>query len=235
VTTAGSPDHFAFKVLEHARRSALWRVAERPGPVPWLDPDRLAEQRALLPEPVYRQLFENEWTAAEGALLDPAMLEAAFCLAGPALERDPGAVYGAGLDLGGSRDRSVLAIGHRDGDAVFLDRMQVWQGSRRDPVSFAEVERFIVQTYRRFRFRLSIDPWQALDLAQRLRAHDIDVHEFSFTPVAKQRLAATLLSTLNAGRLRLYEADGLRDELLGLRLVQNAAGAWTFRPPTRRS
>jgi hypothetical protein len=36
------------------------------------------------------------------------------------------------------------------------------------------------------------------------------------------------LSTLNSGRLRLYEADGLRDELLGLRLVQNAAGAWTF-------
>ena len=32
LTTAGSPDHFAFRILEHARRSPLWRTSERDGP-----------------------------------------------------------------------------------------------------------------------------------------------------------------------------------------------------------
>ena len=38
----------------------------------------------------------------------------------------------------------------------------------------------------------------------------------------------SLLHTLNAGHLRLYEAEGLRDELMGLRLRQSASGAWSF-------
>jgi hypothetical protein len=92
LTTAGSPDHFSFKVLEHARSSPLWRCSERPGPAPWMDEDRLSEQRQRLPDSVYRQLFENEWTAAEGAFLDPAVIDAAFCLEWAMSFRPPGCV-----------------------------------------------------------------------------------------------------------------------------------------------
>lgn len=228
LTTAGSPDHFAFKVLEHARTSPLWRVSERPGPAPWIDAERLAEQRARLPVAVYEQLFENRWTAAEGSFLDPAMIDAAFTLAGHALDRAEGCRYLAALDLGTVNDRTALAIGHRDGDRVLLDRMQTWQGSRRRPVDFAEVEAFIVNAHKRFRFALRLDPWQGLDLAQRLRAQGIAAQEFAFTSQSKQRLASTLLSTINSGNLELYEAEGLRDELLALRLVQSSSGSWAF-------
>jgi hypothetical protein len=227
LTTAGSPDHFAFKVLEHARASSLWRCSEREGPAPWMDDDRLFEQRQRLPESVYEQLFENRWTAAEGSFFDRAVVAAAFVLDGPAPERGYGP-YVAGLDLGTVNDRTVFALGHRDGDRVLLDRMQVWQGSRRHPVDFGEVERFVVATHQRFGFTLRLDPWQGLDLAQRLRAQSIAAEEFHFSPASKQRLAATLLSTINNGDLLLYEADGLREELLGLRLVQTSSGAWTF-------
>ncbi len=227
LTTAGSPDHFAYKVLEHARTSPLWRCSERPGPAPWMAEDRLSEQRQRLPDSVYRQLFLNEWTAAEGAFLDPAVIDAAFCLEGPALEREYGQ-YVAGLDLGTVNDRTVLAIGHRDGDRVELDRMQCWQGSRKQPVDFAEVEQFIVASHHRFGFTLRLDPWQGLDLAQRLRGQGVRAEEFTFSPASKQRLAATLLSTINVGNLALYEAEGLRDELLALRLVQTRSGVWTF-------
>jgi hypothetical protein len=234
LTTAGSPDHFSFKVLEHARSAALWRTSERDGPPPWMDADRLAEQRQRLPAAVYEQLFENRWTQAEGSFLDPLVIEAAFVLDGPALDRAgpdgrplPGP-FVAGLDLGTVNDRTVLAVGHRDGDRVQLDRMQTWQGSRARPVDFAEVEAFIVQAHARFGFTLRLDPWQGLDLAQRLRAQSIRAEEFTFSSASKQRLAATLLSTLNSGQLRLYEAEGLRDELLALRLVQTTSGAWSF-------
>ena len=192
--------------------------------------DRLAEQRQRLPHAVFEQLFENRWTQAAGTFLDPAVIEAAFCLEGPSLQRDQfgQSSYAAGLDLGTVNDRTVLAIGHRDGDRVVLDRMQSWQGSRARPVDFAEVERFIVEAHRRFGFSLRLDPWQGLDLAQRLRAAGVHAEEFSFTSASKQRLASTLLSTINAGNLHLYEAEGLRDELLALRLVQSSSGSWSF-------
>jgi hypothetical protein len=106
--------------------------------------------------------------------------------------------------------------------------MHTWQGSRRRPVDFSEVETFIVNSHKRFRFAPRIDPWQALDLAQRLRAQGVSADEFNFSSQSKQRLASTLLSTLNAGHLELYEAEGLRDELLALRLVQSTSGAWAF-------
>jgi hypothetical protein len=191
--------------------------------------ERIAEQKARLPLAVFEQLFENRWTAAEGAFLDPAVIDAAFSLDGPALDRGEGvSVYAAGLDLGTVNDRTVFALGHRDGDRVILDRMQVWQGSRKRPVDFAEVEEFIVQAHRRFGFSLRLDPWQGLDLAQRLRAQGVRAEEFTFSSSSKQKLAATLLSAINAGNLSMYEADGLREELLGLRLVQTTAGAWAF-------
>lgn len=228
LTTAGSPDHFAYKVLEHARRSPLWRCSERRGPAPWMAADRLEEQRRRLPDAVFRQLFLNEWTQAAGSFLDPAVIDAAFCLDGPAVERDQSKVYAAALDLGVVHDRTVFALGHRDGDRVQLDRMQTWQGSRKQPVDFAEVERFILEAHRRFGFSLRLDPWQGLDLAQRLRAAGVYAEEFAFTSASKHRLAATLLSAINAGNLKLYPAEGLQDELLALRLVQSTSGAWGF-------
>jgi hypothetical protein len=234
LTTASSPDHFAYKVLEHARTSELWRVSERRGPSPWMSGDRLAEQRARLPHSIFQQLFENEWIASEGSFLDPAVVDAAFTLEGPRMDRTlltgheiPGP-FVAALDLGVVHDRTVLSIGHRVGDRVLLDRQQTWQGSRRAPVDFAEVEAFIVAAHERFRFRLTLDPWQALDLAQRLRGRGVPTEEYTFSSASKQKLAATLLSTINNGLLDLYEADGLRDELLALRLVQSSSGAWGF-------
>ncbi len=228
LTTAGSPDHFAFGVLRHARQSSLWRCGERAGPAPWMDADRLEEQRQRLPDAVFRQLFWNEWTAVAGSFLDPAVVDAAFCLDGPALEHDPAGFYAAGLDLGTVNDRTVLSIGHRVGDRVRLDLMRTWQGSRARPVDFAEVEAFIRRAYERFRFVLRLDPWQGYDLAQRLRAAGIHAEEFTFSSASKQRLASTLLSTVNAGCLELYEAEGLREELRALRLVQSVSGAWGF-------
>jgi hypothetical protein len=168
------------------------------------------------------------WDVVWGAFLDPAVIAAAFSLDGPALDRAEGCRHFAALDLGTVNDRTAFAIGHRDGEQVVLDRMQVWQGSRRRPVDFAQVEAFIVNAHKRFRFALRLDPWQGLDLSQRLRAQGVSADVFNFTPASKQRLASTLLSTINAGHLALYEAEGLRDELLALRLVQSTSGTWGF-------
>jgi hypothetical protein len=230
LTTSSTPRHFSHEILEHAKASPLWHVNEVEGPSPWLDPVKLEEQRLRLPAAVYAQLFENRWTEAEGAFLDPAVVDAAFSLAGPALAAEPGrSGYMAGLDLGHVNDRSVFAIVHqREGGDVYLDRLQTWAPTKDAPVDFGDIEYFIRAAHERFRFTLRLDPWQGLDLAQRLRAAGIPAREFNFSAGSKQKLAATLLHSLNAGKLRLYPAEGLREELLDLRVKQTAAGGWTF-------
>ena len=93
-------------MLDHALVTGLWRVNEVPGPVPWLDPDRLEEQRHRLPASSFARLFLNQWTAAEDRLVDPDDLMACVVLDGP-LAPDSRRRYVIGLDVGirNRRDR----------------------------------------------------------------------------------------------------------------------------------
>jgi hypothetical protein len=228
LTTPSYPHHFAAEILDHARSSPMWRVHEVTGPPPWMDGDRLEEQRSRLPESVFAQLFEGLWTEAEGAFLSPAALDECFALAGPQppdVHRNPR--YVAGLDLGHVNDRTALAVAHRDGPHVVLDYMRTWEGSRRHPVNFDDVENAIASLYGDYKFSLRADPWQGLHLLQHLRDRGVRAKEFQFTPSSKQRLASTLLQSVNDRQLKLYPVDGLREELLGLR-VKQTSGGWTF-------
>ncbi len=229
VSTPSDPAHFSRAELDHAYASPLWRVSETHGPAPWTDPDKLAEQRAALPAPIYQQLYEGLWVPGAGAFLDPETLDRAITLHGPNLRPgDISARYTAGLDLGAVRDAAVFTICHRDGPRVVLDLMMRWTGTRKDPVSFSAIEEAILAEYRRFRFtRLLTDPWQALPLLERLRAKGVAVEEFHFSQQSKQRLAGVLLSLFQEGNIDLYDVPGLRAELLALRLVQHGAN-WSF-------
>jgi hypothetical protein len=229
LTSAGTPSHYSYRLLQHARSSPLWRTLERAGPPPWVDEARLEEQRKRLPPSVFAQLFQAEWCEVEGSFLDAAVVDAAFVLAGPSLRREHGrSGYVAALDLGHVNDRTVFAVGHLEGETVVLDAMTSWSGSRAQPVSFSEVEEHVLAAHERYGFALSTDPWQALHVAERLRARGVRTREVNFSPQFKQRLASTLLQALNDGAVHLYPADGLREELLALRLKQGSAGSWAF-------
>ena len=233
LTTPSTPTHFAYAVLEHARTDPRWRSHEVREPPPWLDPERVDEQRARLPASVFAQLFLGDWTQAEGSFLDAALVEALFTLDGPAVEAEPGRRYAAGLDLGHANDSSALAVMHRAKDgAACLDRLATWVPAKGRPVDFAAVERFVLAAHERFGFRLRLDPWQGIALAQRLREAGVRAEEFHFGSGTKQRLASVLLEAVNTGGLRLYDDDDLRHELLELRLRQSASGAWSWDHPS---
>jgi hypothetical protein len=174
--------------------------------------------------PVVRERLDR----GRGRVPLPGALDECFALAGPQPPDPHGRPrYVAGLDLGHVNDRSALAVAHRDGPHVVLDYMRTWEGSRRSPISFDDVENGIASAHDDYRFRLSADPWQALHVLQRLRTRGIRAREFNFSPSAKQRLASTLLQSVNDRTLRLYPVGGLREELLGLRVKQTSSG-WTF-------
>jgi phage terminase large subunit-like protein len=179
LTTAGSPSHPAHKLLEHARRDPLWRVHEVPGPSPWADPERLAEQKRRLPESSYLRLFENVWTEPEDALVLIDDLRAAIQLDGPQEPR-PGVKYVIGLDVGLKNDRSVATVCHVEETAghlsdadkrrVVLDRIAVWQGTRKEPVQLTELEAWLAHASKDYNNAAIIfDPWQAAGSMQRLR------------------------------------------------------------------
>jgi hypothetical protein len=231
ITTASVPMHWSKEtVYDHALAEKAWRVSETHDPAPWIDPEELAAERRRLPQAIYEQLWENRWVAAAGSFLDPALIDAAFTLPGPSLDRDTSFKYFAGLDIGLVNDLTAFVIGHRDGDVVYLDRIETWQGSQDAPVDInGVVEPFIVEQHKRFHFELQADPWQGMDLVSRLKKRGVKAEVQHFTTGSKQKLAQTLLSAINHGALRLYPAEGLREELIALRLVQsNSTGAWSF-------
>jgi phage terminase large subunit-like protein len=228
LTTAGDPAHWSHGVLEHALVDPLWRVHEVKGPPPWMDPDRLAEQRRRLPESQFQRLFMNEWTTSEDRLALPADIAACATLDGP-MEPERSRSYAIGVDVGIRRDRTVAAVchGEAEGDRVrvALDRMQVWAGSRESPVRLSDVEGWLIQAAETFHHaRIVVDPWQAIGLAQRLRSRGLWVEEFTFSASSVGRLAVTLHTLIRDHMLAIPNEPELIEELLNVRLRETTPG-----------
>ena len=238
LTTAGDPAHWSAGVLELARASERWRVSEMAGPCPWVDPAALDEQRRLLLPSSFERLHLNRWTASEDRLTTLDDLRACVTLSGP-LAPLRGERYVVAVDLGVKNDRSVAAVVHAEpyaaevdgqvtatlGQRVVLDRMEVWSGTPARPVSLDAVEEWIAQAVASFgRAQVIIDPWQAVGMAQRLRARGCRVVEFAFSSQSVGRLAQTLYQLIRAHALALPDDEALLDELANVRLRETAPG-----------
>ena len=224
LTSAGDPAHWSFPILQHAYVEPLWRVHEIPGPPPWIDAHRLAEQRRRLPQPAYARLYNNEWTAGTDRLTNLDDLRACVTLAGP-LAPQPRLDYTIGVDLAVARDTAAMAICHADplypeeteeyrcGQRVVLDRLETWTPTPEMPVQLAMVEAAIRDACDTFnRARVVIDPWQAAGMAQHLRRGGIHVDEFTFSTASVGRLALTLHQLLRHHLLALPDDPALLDE-----------------------
>jgi phage terminase large subunit-like protein len=231
LTTSGDPAHWSRGVLDAALADPLWRVSETYGPPPWMDAARLAGERRRLPESSYRRLFLNEWAASEDRLADEDDLAACVVLDGP-LDPRPGVRYVVGLDVGVKHDRTAAVVAHAERlpgserPRVVVDRLQVWTPSKLRPVRLGDVEAWLVEAARRYGARVRLDPWQALDLAQRLKSVGIPVEEFTFSSGSVGRLATTLLTLVRERALALPDDVGLLDELRNLRLRETSPGVY---------
>jgi hypothetical protein len=146
--------------------------------VPWVTPawiERVRKQLGTAPSR-FARLIENRVAAAEDAFITDAELADAM-ITMPQPERGtPGIVYKAGLDVGLRGAWTALMIGHADAQGRFiLDVCEHWQGSPGKSVDLDAVERRIVELHQAFRFDLSVDPWQAVHLGQRLERQRVNV------------------------------------------------------------
>ena len=223
------------QVYETALKSKAWTVQETPGPLPWASPDFLAEQRLILPDSVYRRLHLNEWCASEDRLTNLDDVRACVTLDGP-LERQQGRQYVLALDLGVRNDRTVAAVMHSERmvepggrdvvQRMVLDRMEVWAGTRANPVDLGAVEQWVEFTARAYRARVVVDPWQAIAMVQRLRSRGLQVEEFTFSQQSTGRLAVALHTTIRDHRLAIPDDEELIDELVNVRLRETSPNVY---------
>jgi phage terminase large subunit-like protein len=232
LTSAGEPGHPSYRVLQEARRSLRWRVSEVPGPLPWLDPAELEAQRPLLRDSEFARLHLNQWTASEDRLVSEEDLAAAAILDGPQAPRS-GVRYVITLDVGITNDACVVTVCHADSltpefgspRRVTVDRIQVWRGSKKKPVNLTEVETYIHTTSLEYNHaELHADPYQAVELLQRLRAKGIRAHEFAFTSQSVGRVAQALHLALRNRLLLLPNDPDLLAELARVRLRETSPG-----------
>ena len=226
LTTAGDPAHWSHKVLQHAQADPMWRVHQVLGPAPWMDHDRLEEQRRRLPESSYRRLFLNEWTEAEDRLTTIDDLQACVTLEGPQAPQLR-TRYVIGLDLGLKADLTAAAVCHLDEETVVVDRINTWAGTSQHPVQLSDVETWLTQACHSYHpVTVVLDPWQAIGLAQRLRHRRVRVEEYTFSAASVGRLATTVHLLLREHRLALPPDPKLLDELANVRLRETSPGVY---------
>ena len=120
--------------------------------------------------------------------------------------------------------RSAGEEEHRRGSRVVLDRMEVWQGSRKTPVRLSHVEEWVLQAAQSFKAKVIFDPFQMVGTAQRLQERGVQVEEFVFSSASVGRLASTLHLLLRDRALALPDDPELLDELANVRLRETSPG-----------
>jgi hypothetical protein len=244
VSATGKVDDTQTIVLSNAGfdagRGWQWRVREAADREPWgylfaadgivaswITAEWVEQMRALLPPPAFDRLIGNRWTSESGDFVSAEQWRRCVDPLWSPQTGGSGPFF-AGLDLGLTKDRTCLAVVHREGERVVLDDLQVWSGTRGEPVSIATVERAVLDAARRFRtIRLTCDPWQLKGSIERLRAAGVATSEFVFSQSSIGRLSAALFESITGATLRVYPDAELEEEILGLRVVQTANG-WRF-------
>lgn len=111
ISNAGFAESWQWQVREAVRQDAAWHFSRLDGPrASWITPDRLAEQRRLLPKIAFDRLWMNQWSAGIGDALSETDITSALRLSGPLSLPEKGWCYFAGLDIGLSRDAASLCV-----------------------------------------------------------------------------------------------------------------------------
>jgi phage terminase large subunit-like protein len=188
----------------------------------------LERQRRILLPAQYAREHQNLWFDGADSFTNAADVDAAMA-------RDwtqqtsgaPGLSYVFFLDLGSVHDATVLAIGHRDGDSIFIDSLDTLRGDHAHPVDMMRVEELIRERARQFRpSKIRVESWQGIAVAQALaRRGGLPVEVF--TPTAKSNAEEwpLLAQALATRSLVLFPHAALREELLNLKYEIGPTGA----------
>jgi phage terminase large subunit-like protein len=240
IANAGFVDSWQWSVRETARQHSAWHFSRLDGPVAsWLTPDRLDEQRGMLPTIAFQRLWGNCWSSGGGDCLTESDIRSAF-IEGlkPMSGSESGYTFLCGVDLALTRDNAaVVVIGVQPGKAgkIRLAHHKLWQPVPGRKIDLLEIERHLVELHNQFDLAtIAYDPWQMEHLAQTLRA-DLghrDVREVPPTGQTLRDIASLVIESFTDRRVQLFECEPLRRDLKRLRVEERSGGtSWRLTSP----
>ncbi|MGE0378146.1 MAG: terminase large subunit, partial [Planctomycetaceae bacterium] len=152
LTNAGVGRGWQWEVREHARQAPAWYFSSLDGPhAPWITDEWLAEQKALLPPPVFERLWLNIWQHSDGEFV--SLAEAEACRDDTLARQERGVKgqwYVASVDYAEKHDFTVGCVCHHDGARIAVDRMDVVRPPADWPTPVRWVEDWIEGVAARF-------------------------------------------------------------------------------------
>jgi len=198
LTNAGVGRGWQWAVREHAHRDPAWYFSSLEGPqAPWITDDWLAEQKALLPPPVFERLWLNVWQHSDGEFV--SLAEAEACRDETLTRQDRGLKgqwYVASIDYAEKHDFTVGCVCHQDGSRIVVDRMDVVRPTPERPTPVQWVEDWIEDVAASFPdVTFVIDEHQLVGTIQRIEQR-FCVQRFDFAAGRGNHRLATLLRRL---------------------------------------
>jgi len=245
ISNAGFVDSWQWQVREAARTDAAWYFSRLDGShASWLTPERLEEQRRMLPPVAYARLWLNQWSSGGGDALSESDIDAAFVDGlQPMTGRERGWLFVAGVDLGLTRDCSaVVVLGVPAGGLsgrIRLAHNRLWRPTLGKKINLLEVEQHLLDLDKQYSLEsIGFDPWQMEHLAQRLEADTRHrrrnqrryfgnqpwMREVPPTSSNLRDIATLVIESFADRRLQLYECEPLRRDLLRLRVEEKSYG-----------
>ena len=166
------------------------RAVKAANPAEYITPADLRRQREAVPEPVFAQFHAGRWGALEGAWL-PA---GAWSACAGAARIDPGTEVWCGVDIGGSRAASAVAMVTED----LRVHVKVWQGD--DAV--LKVADYVEELAGEYAIReVAYDPWRFRSEALRLEERGLPMVEFPQSSARMVPASEELFAAIVEGRL----------------------------------
>jgi hypothetical protein len=186
----------------------------------------LARQRRLLMPGQYRREHENAWVDSADSFTTAAVVDDA--MDGSWIESptgEPGVAYVHAWDLGLVHDPTVGGVAHVEGPWICVDRLLTFQGSREQPVQFADLKEAMSHLRRDFPpTRILIESWQGAAVVQELACDGWPVELVTPTARTVADQWNTLSQALVSRRLVLPVHPRLREELLNLTVEIGPSG-----------
>jgi len=237
LTNAGVGRGWQWEIRELAQESDLWYFSSLDGPqAPWIREDWLNEQRIMLPDPVFRRLWLNQWQHSDGEFLTLAEVEACRDESlSPQQAGQPHCSYIAAIDYAEKHDLTVGVLIHWENSKLIVDRMDVRKPTPDHPTRVQWVDDWIANIAQNFhRVTYMLDEYQMVGTIQKYESN-YDVRRFNFAGgQGNHALAIALRRVILQRQIAWYPGcgqieaassrDDLETELASLLLKQNPSG-----------
>jgi Phage Terminase len=180
---------------------------------PWQSESWRAEMLRTLRTPEYLRLIENRWTSSESTFIEMPVWDSCVDPDSRPLASDKSLRVWVGMDLGWKHDSTALVVVARDGDVIQLVDHVVFTPTKSTPLDIESTADAAVRSIAQ-RFDLACvgyDPWQAVDMTQRLTRSGLNMVPIAQSPQNQTPMASQLIDVLKQGRLRMYQSRELRD------------------------